>query len=94
MDVIMYTVYALVFIDGDVYIGMTQDLCKRIARHKRGCTRSTKNRKICRVLRIEICLNRREAREREIYWKSGCGKERLKQFIYSGVEQPGSSSGS
>lgn len=71
---------------------MTKDLTRRIKEHQYGKTRSTKNREIVRVLRIEECVNRVLARKREKYWKSGCGKEKLKK--YSGVEQSGSSGGS
>jgi putative endonuclease len=70
---------------------MTEDLDRRIGEHKKGKTRSTKNRGDFCVKVIEKCASRIEAREREKYWKSGIGKEELK---YSGVEQSGSSSGS
>lgn len=88
----MYTVYALQFDDERVYIGMTNDLRRRMHEHRRGKTRSTKGRKIVGVLKIEECVDSLTAREREKYWKSGYGRERLKK--YSGVEQSGSSSGS
>ena len=73
-------------------MGMTSDLDKRIKDHRRGKTRSTKNRGEFIVKIIEKCNSRKEARIREKYWKSGCGKEQLKH--YRGVEQSGSSSGS
>ena len=70
---------------------MTSDLKKRVVDHKRGKTRSTKNRGRFSVVVIETCQNRVSARTREKHWKSGCGKEFLKR---SGIEQSGSSSGS
>ena len=87
----MYMVYALQFDNGRLYIGMTNDLKRRIHEHRKGKTRSTKGKRIVRVLAIEECTDSLEAREREKYWKSGQGRERLK---HSGVEQSGSSSGS
>jgi putative endonuclease len=91
---IMYFVYALFYKSGDrIYVGMTKNTGDRIRNHERGKTRSTKNRGKFIVKIIEECPDRMKAREREKYWKSGCGKEKLK-ILYSGVEQSGSSGGS
>lgn len=87
----MYTVYALYFSNGTVYVGMTENFERRLGEHKRGKTQSTKNREIVKVLEIEQCPDRVMAHRREKYWKSGCGKEQLK---CRGVEQSGSSPGS
>ncbi|NLC31028.1 MAG: GIY-YIG nuclease family protein [Candidatus Moranbacteria bacterium] len=89
----MYNIYALFYEDlNRIYVGMTENLQRRINDHKRGKTRSTKNRGKFSVMIIEECQTREDARKREKYWKSGCGKEILKK--YRGVEQFGSSSGS
>jgi len=83
----MYYVYALFYKNCKrIYIGITEDINKRIKYHKRGKTRSTKNRGEFEAKIIERCQNRATARKREKYWKSGCGKEKLKRY-YSGVEQ-------
>jgi putative endonuclease len=74
----MYTIYGLNFDDGRIYVGMTDNLARRIKEHKRGRTKSTKNRGDFKIIKIEECDNRVTAREREKYWKSGCGKEQLK----------------
>jgi len=74
----MYTIYAIIFSNRNIYIGMTNDLDRRVKEHKRGKTKTTKNRSIKRILTIEKCKDRLYAREREKYWKSGCGKEFLK----------------
>lgn len=57
---------------------MTNDLNRRIREHKRGKTKTTKNKIISRIVIIERCDGRKLARNREKYWKSGCGKEFLK----------------
>jgi putative endonuclease len=88
----MYTVYALQFDSGKLYVGMTNDLRRRIHEHRKGKTKSTKGKKIVAVLKIEECSDSLQARAREKYWKSGQGREKLKN--YSGVEQSGSSLGS
>ncbi len=87
----MYTVYALRFENGQCYVGMTCDLRRRVHEHRKGKTFFTKGKKIVQVLKLEECSDSVQAREREKFWKSGQGRERLK---YSGVEQSGSSLGS
>ena len=62
---------------------MTSDLKQRIKDHKRGKTKTTKNKVIIKIGIIEKCENRVIARQREIYWKSGYGKERLKTWAFS-----------
>lgn len=64
-----------------MYVGMTDNLKRRIKEHLRGKTKSTKNRKIIKVIIIERCEKRLMARKREKYWKSGCGKEALKNKL-------------
>jgi len=76
---IMYKVYALFFKDiKRIYVGMTKDIKQRISEHERGKVKSTKNRGKFIVKILEECKNRKLARKREKYWKSGCGKEKLK----------------
>lgn len=79
----MYSIYALQFEDKRIYVGMTGDLERRIKEHRNGKTKSTKNRKIIRIFKIEERSTRIEARAREKYWKSGCGKEFLKSWAIS-----------
>lgn len=59
---------------------MTNNLNRRIKEHKRNKTKSTKNLGEFNVIIIEKQPNRIMAREREKYWKSGCGKEQLKNW--------------
>jgi putative endonuclease len=76
----MFIIYALKFIFGRIYIGQTGKIEQRIKDHKNQRVKSTKNRGEFRVLNIENCSTRSEARNREKYWKSGCGKEQLKKL--------------
>lgn len=78
----MYIIYALLFRDRKrIYIGTTSNLERRIIAHRNGKTISTKNRGDFDVKVIESCDNSQKAREREKYWKSGCGKEFLKNNL-------------
>jgi putative endonuclease len=89
-----YFIYVLVFEDNAIYVGMTSNFGRRIRAHKRGSTRSTKGKSLSKVLKLEECTDSIQAREREKFWKSGQGREKIRQFLQSGVEQSGSSSGS
>lgn len=79
----MFIIYGLYFSDREIYIGMSNNIEQRIKEHRVGRVKSTKQYKgLFKVLLIEECDNRIKARQREKYWKSGYGKERLK--IWSG----------
>jgi putative endonuclease len=46
-----------------------------------GYERTTKPYRPFKFIYSEACENRKEARIREKYWKSGIGKEELKEII-------------
>jgi len=75
----MHFVYIIQSIkDLGYYIGITQDLKKRLAYHNNGRVRSTKHRKPFKLIYSENYLTRREARDREKFFKSYKGsKEKL-----------------
>ena len=77
----MYIVYALRSeVDGRIYVGMTSNLPRRFAEHNSCQVFSTKGYIPWKVIYTEVVENRKVAREREKYWKSGIGKERLKSI--------------
>ena len=59
---------------------MTQDIEQRISRHNNGLERTTKPYEPFVLLYKEVHSNRIEARKREKYWKSGVGKEQLREI--------------
>jgi len=71
----MYIIYALKFVSGRIYVGMTSNPEQRLADHRRGHVKSTKNRGEFKILQIENCGDKKLARLREKFWKSGCCKE-------------------
>ena len=82
----MYTIYALKFNIGRIYVGLTGNLKQRIVDHKRGHVKSTKNRgKFKITITEENVPDRKSARLKEKYWKSGYGKERLKVWGGSSI---------
>ncbi len=75
----MYYVYALVSLKHKrIYVGQTQDLDVRVRDHNSGRTKTIKHYKPWKVLYFEGLGTRREARNREKYFKSGIGKDFLK----------------
>ena len=63
-----------------IYVGMTQDLEARLVRHKKGGEKTTKPYAPFRLIYTEVCANRVKARIREKYWKSGIGKQKLRDI--------------
>ena len=76
--------------NGYFYVGMTNNVDRRLKQHNGGEVRSTKAFTPWVLLFFETFKTRIEARKREVYLKSGIGKE----FIKSKVEYwSGSSAG-
>ena len=63
-----------------IYVGLSEDVERRINEHQRGKERTTRAYRPFEVLLIEVLPNRTEARKREKFLKSGAGKEFLKEL--------------
>lgn len=59
------------------YVGITNDLDRRITEHNTGKSKSTRNRGPFKLILSEIFDNYEEARKREIFLKSGVGRKFL-----------------
>ena len=62
------------------YVGMTTNIEKRVREHNSGYTKSTKGYTPWLLFFFEEYETREEARKREIYLKSGIGKEKIKEL--------------
>ncbi len=70
----MWYVYFLHLDNGDIYVGSTNDLRRRVASHERGQVASTKPN-LPFTLKSYIAVHTEEnARSLEKYFKSGSGK--------------------
>ncbi|MBP9103514.1 MAG: GIY-YIG nuclease family protein [Chitinophagaceae bacterium] len=63
-----------------LYVGMTNDLERRIAEHNNGENKSTKAYRPFKLIYSETFPDRISARAKEKYLKSGIGKEFLKML--------------
>ena len=64
--------------DGRFYVGLTSDVEQRVIQHNKGMTFSTKGFRPWKLFFFEEFETREEARKREVYLKSGVGKEYIK----------------
>ena len=85
---VFFYVYVLESIDykGEIYIGYTIDLKKRLVQHNDGFNISTKRYMPWRLIYYEACCDRMDAERREKYLKTSQGrrllKRRLKEYFY------------
>ena len=67
--------------DRKFYYGYTKDLEQRLKDHNRGKTRALIGRLPVKLLYFEECASKKEAKEKEKYFKSGIGREYIKRKI-------------
>jgi putative endonuclease len=75
-----YYVYVLKCENGQFYKGMTNNLNIRVKQHLIGQCPTTKNNQP-KLVFVQICPNRLEARKLEKYLKSGSGREIINEII-------------
>jgi putative endonuclease len=82
----MYYIYVLKSLkDDNLYIGQTNNLQQRIARHTAGKVQSTRHRRPLELLYFEEYETRSEAVRREVYLKSGAGHAELNAKLHRRV---------
>lgn len=79
-----YYVYILVSLKSGIrYVGMTEDVDKRLVQHNKGKSKFTKGHIPWELKHFEEFETRLKAREREKYLKSGVGREYLNKILAS-----------
>ena len=88
----MWYTYAL---KGDrrIYIGMTSDLRRRLSEHLSGKTHSTSRMGKLTLVYYEAFLSKQDAINQELFYKTGRGREVLKDKIGNSLGMASSSSG-
>ena len=73
--------------NGELYTGYTIDLAQRFKEHNRGLNFSTKSARPWQCIYYEACINEKDAKRRESYFKTTPGrrmvKQRLKEYFYT-----------
>lgn len=67
--------------NNSLYIGYTSDLKKRFKEHNNGESKATKPFRPYKLIFYEAFLNRIDAKNREIYLKSGYGRKTINGFL-------------
>ena len=83
-----YYVYILLSLnDKRLYTGFTTNLKNRLQQHARGEVKSTKNRRPLKLIHYEYFINKGDAETREVFLKSGFGREEMKKALKKTLEQ-------
>ena len=84
----MYFVYILKSLkDNKTYVGYTNSLEGRLRRHNSGQVTATKHRRPLTLLFSEESEFSKDAKQRELWWKSGAGRRKLKEFFQKFVSK-------
>jgi putative endonuclease len=75
----VYTLFSLK--DKKFYTGFTSDLRNRLSQHARGEVKSTINRRPLRLIHYEYFIDEVDARAREVFLKSGFGRNNMKKAL-------------
>ena len=82
-----YYVYTLLSLkDNRFYTGMTTDLKNRLQQHARGEVKSTEHRRPVKLIHYEYFIQKEDAMAREIFLKSGFGRNQLKLALKRTLE--------
>lgn len=76
-----YTYVLYSYKDKGLYIGYSENLKSRLASHAQGKNTSTKDRQPLKLIHYEYFINKKDAKAREEFLKSGYGRKQLKQFL-------------
>ncbi len=78
----MFEVYILQSLkDHKTYVGFTDNFTRRFMEHNSGKSKSTKHRLPFKLLFKERFKTKSEAKKRELWWKSGAGRIKLRDYF-------------
>ena len=67
--------------DGELYVGCTHDLKKRVKEHNTGLVFSTKSKKPYNLIHYEAFVDKYDAYKREKWLKTGWGRNQIKVML-------------
>ena len=83
----MFYVYVIKSdVNGDLYIGYSEDVGKRVESHSKGKVKSTKGYKPWELVYYEAYKSKSDATKREYQLKKGYYKEELKKRLIHSVK--------
>jgi putative endonuclease len=78
----MYYIYILQSLkDKRTYVGYSHDIQNRLLRHNAGQVPATQNRRPLKLIFSESFETEQQVKQRELYWKSGAGRRKMK-FLF------------
>ncbi len=87
-DVSRYYVYILFSLkDHGLYIGYSTDLKKRLLQHSKNQVTSTKLRTPFKLIHYEYFVDKKDAKAREVFLKSGYGRQQFDQILKNTFEK-------
>lgn len=90
MKIKFFYIYILFSLkDHKLYIGYTENLKIRLGEHFRGRSTATKNRRPLLLIHYEAFVNKKDAKAREVFLKSGFGRSQLKKALQHKLEELG-----
>ncbi|MBI2515173.1 GIY-YIG nuclease family protein [Candidatus Wolfebacteria bacterium] len=75
--------------DEGLYIGYTENLKIRLGEHFKGRVTATRNRKPLILIHYEAFTNKKDAKAREVFLKSGFGRSQMKKALQNRFEELG-----
>ena len=88
MEIEYYYVYTLYSIrDNKLYTGYSTNLKQRLKTHFDGTVTSTKYRRPLKLIQYECYINKQDAKAREVFLKSGFGREQLRKALQKTLEK-------
>ncbi|MFC1462528.1 GIY-YIG nuclease family protein [Verrucomicrobiota bacterium] len=81
-----YCIYVLLSLsDNNFYIGLTDNLKRRLTQHFRGQSKATAPRRPFRLIHCEYYFSKKDAERRETYLKTGKGRRTLRLMLQDGL---------
>lgn len=81
----VYVLYSLK--DCNFYIGYTTNLKRRLQEHAKGEVTATSHRRPLKLIKYEYFVNIKDAKTREVFLKSGFGREELRKCIQNTLQE-------
>ncbi len=75
--------------DGKLYIGYTESLKERLGEHFHGTVKATSYRRPLLLIYYEAFTNKKDAKAREEFLKSGFGRSQLKRALGNKLKELG-----